>query len=282
MFGAAAASGGVNPNKDVQVTPALNDGVSSLSFSPRANILVATCWDNNAYVWEVAPTGAATAKASTSHTQPVLCSAWNADGSAVFTGSCDKTVKMWHLATNQSQQVAAHDAPVRHCAFIPETNLLVTGACCVTTANTVLSATLGSALFEACCPQFRLALAVAAPSSPPPSSSPLLTSAVLMRPSCLLQAAGTRRFATGTAARPTQCSPSTCLSAAMRWTCGTRCWWWGPQTVTFLCTTSPARSSLTSSCSRHSSGRRVACPASQVCGAAAYGIFGGTIACCVI
>eukprot|EP00775_Hariotina_reticulata_P003233 gene3233-3510_t len=35
---------------------------------------------------------------------------------------------MWNLATNQSQQVAQHDAPVRHCAFIPDTNMLVTGS----------------------------------------------------------------------------------------------------------------------------------------------------------
>lgn len=130
MFGAAAAAGpSLNPNKDLPINPALPDGISSLSFSPRANILVATCWDNNAYAWEIASNGTATAKASTSHTQPILCSAWNADGSAVFTGSCDKTVKMWNLATNQSQQVAAHDGPVRHCAFIPELNLLVTGVC---------------------------------------------------------------------------------------------------------------------------------------------------------
>jgi mRNA export factor len=127
MFGAAAAAGGINPNKDVQITPPLADGVSSVAFSPRANILVATCWDNNVYCWEVASNGQAAPKASTSHTQPVLCSSWNADGSAVFTGSCDKTVKMWNLATNQAQQVAQHDAPVRHCAFIPENNLLVTG-----------------------------------------------------------------------------------------------------------------------------------------------------------
>jgi mRNA export factor len=127
MFGTAAATGGINPNKDVQITPALADGISSMNFSPRANILVATCWDNNVYCWEVASNGQAAPKASTSHTQPVLCSSWNADGSAVFTGSCDKTVKMWNLATNQSQQVAQHDAPVKNCAFIPENNLLVTG-----------------------------------------------------------------------------------------------------------------------------------------------------------
>lgn len=130
MFGQAqqpAPGPQPNPNKDLQISPALPDGISSLSWHPRANILVATSWDNNAYCWEIASNGQATAKASTSHQQPILCSAFNGDGSAVFTGSCDKTVKMWHLATNQAQQVAAHDAPVRHCAFIPEINLLVTG-----------------------------------------------------------------------------------------------------------------------------------------------------------
>ncbi|KIY94290.1 Rae1-like protein [Monoraphidium neglectum] len=127
MFGAQAQQGGHNPNKDVQVATPLGDSVSSLAFSPRANLLVATCWDNNVYCWDIQPNGTANPKASTTHTQPVLCSAWNADGTGVFTGGCDKMVKLWNLATNQSQQVAAHDAPVRHCAFIPELNMLVTG-----------------------------------------------------------------------------------------------------------------------------------------------------------
>lgn len=128
MFGAAAPKPNVlNPNNDVQISPPMQDGISSLAFSPVANILVATSWDNSAYCWEISQSGQANAKASTSHSAPILCSAWNADGSAVFTGSCDKTVKLWNLATNQSQQVAAHDAPIRHCAYIPENNILVTG-----------------------------------------------------------------------------------------------------------------------------------------------------------
>lgn len=127
MFGAAAAAGGINPNKDIQVPTPLGDSVSSLSFSPRANLLVATCWDGSVYCWDIQPTGAANPKASTSHAQPPLCSAWNADGSGVFSGGCDKAVKLWDLGSNSSRQVAAHDAPVRHCAFIPELNLLVTG-----------------------------------------------------------------------------------------------------------------------------------------------------------
>lgn len=32
--------------------------------------------------------------------------------------SCDKTAKCWDLATNQSVQVAAHDAPIKTCHWI--------------------------------------------------------------------------------------------------------------------------------------------------------------------
>ena len=53
--------------------------------------------------WEIAANGTSVPKAACSHDQPVLCSAWNADGSSVFTGGCDKTAKMWNLATNQQQ-----------------------------------------------------------------------------------------------------------------------------------------------------------------------------------
>lgn len=35
--------------------------------------------------------------------------------------------KRWDLATNQATQVAAHDAPVSHLAWIKELNMLVTG-----------------------------------------------------------------------------------------------------------------------------------------------------------
>lgn len=125
MFGAAST---YNPNKDVEVVSPPNDGISSLSFSPRANYLIATSWDNSVYCWEIQKTGQSVPKASISHTQPALCSHWNADGTVVFTGGCDKTVKMWTLQSNQQQQVALHDAPVRHCFFVPNLNLLVTGS----------------------------------------------------------------------------------------------------------------------------------------------------------
>lgn len=36
--------------------------------------------------------------------------------------SCDKTVKCWDLASNQSLQVAQHDGPVKTCHWIKAPN----------------------------------------------------------------------------------------------------------------------------------------------------------------
>ena len=97
---------------------------------PHRASLVATCWAydaDNVLCYEVQANGQAMPKAAIKHEAPVLCSAWSADGSAVFSGGCDNQVK-WDLATNQSTQVAQHEAPVRHCAWINEVNLLVTGS----------------------------------------------------------------------------------------------------------------------------------------------------------
>jgi mRNA export factor len=77
--------------------------------------------------YEVTAQGQAIPKAQIKHDMPVLCSAWNHDGTAVFSGGCDNQVKKWDLATNTPTQVAQHDAPVRHLSWIPDVNLLVTG-----------------------------------------------------------------------------------------------------------------------------------------------------------
>ena len=43
-------------------------------------------------------------------------------------GGCDKTAKMWNLATNQSTVVARHDAPIRHLFSLKDmSGMLVTG-----------------------------------------------------------------------------------------------------------------------------------------------------------
>ncbi|XXG77629.1 hypothetical protein AAC387_Pa08g1746 [Persea americana] len=118
-----------NPNKSVEVTQPPTDSVSSLCFSPEGNFLVATSWDNQVRCWEILQTGSSVPKAVISHDQPVLCSAWKDDGTAVFSGGCDKHVKMWPLMSGgQPITVAVHDAPVKELAWVPEMNLLVTGS----------------------------------------------------------------------------------------------------------------------------------------------------------
>ncbi|KAF3339367.1 protein RAE1 [Carex littledalei] len=124
----STAAANVNPNKSFEVTPAPSDSISSLSFSPKANHLIATSWDNQVRCWEI-HSGSSQPKASISHDQPVLCSAWKDDGTTVFTGGCDKQVKMWPLLSGgQPTTVAMHDAPVKEVAWIPQMNLLVSGS----------------------------------------------------------------------------------------------------------------------------------------------------------
>ncbi|KAJ3705681.1 hypothetical protein LUZ61_009386 [Rhynchospora tenuis] len=117
-----------NPNNSSEVLPSPSDSVSSLSFSPTTNHLVATSWDNQVRCWEVL-NGSCVPKAAISHNAPVLCSAWTGDGTTVFSGGCDKQVKMWPLASGvQPITVAMHDEPVNKVAFIPQMNLLVSGS----------------------------------------------------------------------------------------------------------------------------------------------------------
>ena len=60
--------GGVpNPNNDFQVANPPGDGISSLSWSPTSNFLVATSWDCDVLCYEVGNNGQAMPKASIKH-----------------------------------------------------------------------------------------------------------------------------------------------------------------------------------------------------------------------
>uniref|UniRef100_A0A6V2XQ38 Uncharacterized protein n=1 Tax=Emiliania huxleyi TaxID=2903 RepID=A0A6V2XQ38_EMIHU len=124
-FGAGTSH---NPNNDVEVQNAATDGISCLDWAPNANFLVAGSWDNQVRCWEVQANGTAVPKAATSHDGPVLSASWSADGARVYTGSADKTAKVWDLATNQAVQCAAHDAPVKDVFWCAEKNFLVTAS----------------------------------------------------------------------------------------------------------------------------------------------------------
>ena len=122
--------------QDCNVPQAGDDGISSLIWSDRANILVSSNWDSGVRCWEVAEQGGqiqATPKAKVTHenSAPVLTTCFSPDGNTVYSGGCDKAVRMWQLGSNPPnnvpQQIGAHDEPVKAVSYLPATNLVVSG-----------------------------------------------------------------------------------------------------------------------------------------------------------
>eukprot|EP00978_Attheya_sp_CCMP212_P022521 scaffold67260_cov53-Attheya_sp.AAC.1 len=140
-FGSSVASvstpsnSSIAPN-DHNVASAGNDGISSLTWSPKSNHLVSTNWDGGVRCWECYDNNAqiqALPKAQVNHEgqSPVLCSAFSADGAKVFTGGADKAVRMWTLGQEPPngipQQIGAHNSPVKSVGYLPTTNMVVSG-----------------------------------------------------------------------------------------------------------------------------------------------------------
>lgn len=60
--------------------------------------------------------------------KPVLDTCFSADGTIVFSGGCDKAVRMWRLEGQpQAHQIGIHDKPVKSVGFLKATNLVVSG-----------------------------------------------------------------------------------------------------------------------------------------------------------
>jgi mRNA export factor len=80
--------------------------------------------------WELKPSGHGVPRALQSMTMPILDVCWNDQGNHVFMASCNKQVHCWDLMSNQTVQVAAHDAPVKTCHWIKAQmyNCLMTGS----------------------------------------------------------------------------------------------------------------------------------------------------------
>ncbi|KZO99275.1 WD40 repeat-like protein [Calocera viscosa TUFC12733] len=115
-------------SKDIEVQQPPNDSISCLAFSPTADILAVSSWDNAVRAYEVMPSGQTTGKFMYNHDQPVLSVCWSKDGTKLFSGGADKIAKMYDVNTGQSTQVAAHDEPIRHVRWVDQANVLATGS----------------------------------------------------------------------------------------------------------------------------------------------------------
>ncbi|XP_065184418.1 mRNA export factor-like [Sycon ciliatum] len=119
-----------NPLKDLAFPQGPSDSISNIEFSPKADLLVGSSWDNTVRCWNVDRSAGISMLGQQSHDGPVLDCAWHPDGSKVFTGSADKTAKIWDLQANQSMAVAQHDGPIKSVKWIqaPGYQCLMTGS----------------------------------------------------------------------------------------------------------------------------------------------------------
>jgi mRNA export factor len=133
FFGSAATSNNASTEpKDAELVDPPSDSISSLAFSsaPQSDYLAVGSWDNQVRIYEINNQGQSQGKAAYTHEGPVLDVCWNKDGSKLFSGSVDKAAKMFDLSTGQSQQVGAHEAPIRSVRWVeaPTGGILATGS----------------------------------------------------------------------------------------------------------------------------------------------------------
>ncbi|EJT98300.1 WD40 repeat-like protein [Dacryopinax primogenitus] len=124
---AAAATPG-DLSKDIEVQQPPTDSISCLAFSPTADILAVSSWDNGVRAYEVMASGQTAGKFMYNHDQPVLSVCWSKDGTKLFSGGADKLAKMYDVSTGQTTQVAVHEDAVRHVRWVDQANVLATGS----------------------------------------------------------------------------------------------------------------------------------------------------------
>ncbi|KAF7323857.1 Poly(A)+ RNA export protein [Mycena kentingensis (nom. inval.)] len=115
--------------KDVEVSEPPTDSISSLSFSPQADFMAASSWDNNVRIYEIGPGGKSQGKAMYSHEGPVLSVTWSSDGTKILSGGADNAGRMFDVSTGQATQIAQHDAPIKVVRWVDaQGGILATGS----------------------------------------------------------------------------------------------------------------------------------------------------------
>ncbi|KAJ8122525.1 hypothetical protein ONZ43_g1307 [Nemania bipapillata] len=136
LFGttASAAPAGTTTigdlKNDVAISNPPEDTVSDLAFSPTADILAVSSWDNKVRIYQIASNGASEGKHIYEHDGPVMSVDFSKDGNKLVSSGADKQAKICDLQTLQTVQVAAHENVVRSVRFfeLPNSNgpMLVT------------------------------------------------------------------------------------------------------------------------------------------------------------
>ncbi|CCC68005.1 hypothetical protein NCAS_0A14470 [Naumovozyma castellii] len=117
---------------DIVLNNPAEDSISDIAFSPQQDFIFSvSSWDGKVRIWDVQG-GVAQGRSQYEHAGPVLSTRWSNDGSKVASGGCDNIVKLFDVASGQSQQIGMHDAPVKAVRFVncgpSNTECLVTGS----------------------------------------------------------------------------------------------------------------------------------------------------------
>lgn len=112
---------------DVEIPDAFKDSISSLAFSPTANILAVGGWDQQVRLYEIGQE--ITGRAAYVHNGPVLDVCWNTDGTKVVSAGGDNTARMMDVQSGIAAQVAMHQDTVMSVRWTEQHGgLLVTGS----------------------------------------------------------------------------------------------------------------------------------------------------------
>ena len=101
------------------------DGISSVKFAPKCNLLLITSWDSSVRLHDV---DSNVQKSKYEHSEPVLDGCFGIDASYVFTGGLDSTVKMHHFESGNEDTLGSHEKAVRCLEHSVDMNAIVSGS----------------------------------------------------------------------------------------------------------------------------------------------------------
>lgn len=112
-------------------------GKLAWSASDARDLVTAVAWGSDGTLFAACAdkqvlrySGAGKVKATLlGHSGPVLCAAVSPDGSTLATGSADRTIRIWSVATNEcTRTLSSHSESVQCVAWSPDSKHLATGS----------------------------------------------------------------------------------------------------------------------------------------------------------